>query len=329
MLGEPILFGRDHEGEIYAYRDICPHRGVPLTGGRVYKSDCGTEVECPYHGWRFGTDGRCTSIPSLVQDQQVDLQKIRIFSYPTCEQQGLVWIFIPNMDPRQPLLDEQKPAPFKPVLLPDVGDRKPKLILTAKFSCHIDNAMIGLMDPAHGPFVHQSWFWRTQKTMHEKAKRFGPVDLGFSMPKHSPSSNSFAYKILGGKPTTEISVRLPGIRLEHIRVGERFVMGMTAISPVDDMNTDITQIFWSDHPVFTVAKPFLRIFGQQFLNQDRDAVNLQYDGLKYNPRLMLVGDPDQQARWYFRMKKAWFKADGDPDKFENPVQDEVTLRWRS
>ena len=31
LLGEPVLLGRNHSGEIFALRDICPHRGVPLS----------------------------------------------------------------------------------------------------------------------------------------------------------------------------------------------------------------------------------------------------------------------------------------------------------
>src|SRR3954466_16177691 len=62
LLGEPLLIGRDAAGVPFALRDLCPHRGVPLSCGRFD----GREVECCYHGWRFATDGRCTAIPSLV-----------------------------------------------------------------------------------------------------------------------------------------------------------------------------------------------------------------------------------------------------------------------
>ena len=75
----------------------------------------------------------------------------------------------------------------------------------------VDHAVIGLMDPAHGPFVHQSWWWRSEASIHEKAKTFGPVSWA-SPCCSTPSSNSAGYKILGGNPTTEISFppRHPG-----------------------------------------------------------------------------------------------------------------------
>ena len=42
LLGEPVLLGRGHDGVAFALRDICPHRGVPLSAGRI-KSDNSVE----------------------------------------------------------------------------------------------------------------------------------------------------------------------------------------------------------------------------------------------------------------------------------------------
>ena len=53
MLGEAVLLGRDEAGRVFALKDICPHRGMPLSEGRFDKG----EVECCYHGWRFAPDG--------------------------------------------------------------------------------------------------------------------------------------------------------------------------------------------------------------------------------------------------------------------------------
>jgi len=34
LLGEPVLIGRGRDGRVFALRDICPHRGIPLHYGR-------------------------------------------------------------------------------------------------------------------------------------------------------------------------------------------------------------------------------------------------------------------------------------------------------
>ena len=64
------------------------------------------------------------------------------------------------------------------------------------------------------------------------------------MAGHKPSSNSFAYKVLGGDLTTEIRFELPGLRFEHIRVGRREVLGFTAVTPKEDETTLVTQVFY-------------------------------------------------------------------------------------
>ena len=83
-----MLLGRTHKGEVYALRDICPHRAAPLSAGRLVEDT----VECPYHGWRFRTDGACAAIPSLVDEQAMDTTRIRVRRYPAAESQGLVFV---------------------------------------------------------------------------------------------------------------------------------------------------------------------------------------------------------------------------------------------
>src|SRR5258708_20436569 len=53
LLGEPVLLGRSHKGELFALRDICPHRAAPLSAGRFYPGASGAPTgECPSPRWR-------------------------------------------------------------------------------------------------------------------------------------------------------------------------------------------------------------------------------------------------------------------------------------
>jgi len=326
LLEEPIVIGREHNGTPFALRDVCPHRGVPLSAGKLFSpksSGCdASAVECPYHGWKFRTDGRCAEIPSLVSGQEMDIERIRVRAYPVREVQGNIWIYmasdahpdaVPTIDPPQ---------------VPHFENGRPGIRETMTFSCHIDHAVVGLMDPAHGPFVHQSWWWRSSKSIHEKAKDFVPSERGFTMVAHTPSKNSKAYKILGGAPTTEISFQLPGIRIETIRAGKHTICGLTAVTPVSENETEITQTFYWTLPFMGLVKPIARQFLRSFLGQDRDMVNLQQQGLKFDPRLMLINDSDVQAKWYHRLKSEWAKSVEEATPFVNPIEP-VTLRWRS
>jgi phenylpropionate dioxygenase-like ring-hydroxylating dioxygenase large terminal subunit len=323
ILGEPVLLGRSPKGEVFALRDICPHRAAPLSAGRFRDEPGGAEsVECPYHGWRFGADGGCTAIPSLLDDQAMDVGRIRVRRYPVAESQGLVFVWV-AADARADALPLEPPPTF-----PGVVGGEPKFVDHTVFDAHVDHAVVGLMDPAHGPYVHQQWWWRSRASQHEKAKRFEPREAGFAMVRHPPSKNSRAYAVLGGEPLTEITFRLPGLRWEHVTVGKRQVLSLTCLTPADAKRTRITQIIWSDHPVFWLLGPLVAAAARAFLRQDGAMVDLQNEGLKYDPSLLWVDDADRQAKWYAQLKREWTASRREGRDFVNPVQP-TTLRWRS
>jgi phenylpropionate dioxygenase-like ring-hydroxylating dioxygenase large terminal subunit len=314
ILGEPLLLGRDIAGQAFALRDICPHRGIPLSCGRFD----GKEVECPYHGWRFDTAGACTAIPSLVAGQDLEFRPFSVRSHAVREVQGNIWVYFG---------DDPADAPEIP-LVPDFGETRSSLFEAMRFPAPMDHAIIGLMDPAHGPYVHRSWFWRTPRSIHEKAKAFAPSPWGFTMLRHAPSKNARAYRLLGGTRETEITFRLPGIRIEHIRAGRHRVGILTALTPITAEETEINISFYWTIPWLNPIRPLLRPLVRRFVAQDRDVIVQQQRGLKFDPTLLLINDADTQAKWYYRLKLEYCRARAENRAFANPVTPRV-LRWRS
>ncbi len=184
------------------------------------------------------------------------------------------------------------------------------------------------MDPAHGPFVHRSWWWRTSKSIHQKTKKFVPSEHGFTMARHAPSTNSRGYLLLRGKPETEISFQLPGVRIEHVRVGKHVVGGLTAVTPISAAETEVNHVIYWTVPWLAALTPILRRFTQAFLDQDRQVVVKQQVGLAHDPQLMLINDADMPAKWYYQLKREFAAAEAEARPFENPVEERV-LRWRS
>jgi phenylpropionate dioxygenase-like ring-hydroxylating dioxygenase large terminal subunit len=320
MLGEKVLLGRDRAGAVFALRDICPHRGMPLSFGAFD----GAQLECCYHGWRFATDGRCTAIPSLVPGQAFDLARIAVARYPAREVQGNIWVFFGSDPGTAPDI----PVPDIPMLEGFAESAAPQVVETMHFAAPIDHAVVGLMDPAHGPFVHSAWWWRSRRSVHEKAKAFELSPYGFTMSRHAPSTNSRAYRLLGGAPETEIVFRLPSVRIEETRTARYALANLTALTPVDDTTTAVNHCIYWRAPLLSMLKPLLRPYVRAFLRQDRDIMRRQSEGLRFAPVLALIDDADTQARWYYRLKAEYRRARAEGRPFVNPVTAR-TLRWRS
>jgi phenylpropionate dioxygenase-like ring-hydroxylating dioxygenase large terminal subunit len=218
LLGVPLVLGRDTAGKPFALRDVCPHRAFPLSFGQFD----GTLVECAYHGWQFDAHtGRCRHIPSLTADSKLRCERISAGSFPCEERDGYIWAFLANPEGRAPA-PADAPLPPAPELQ-TFGQGYKIAHLWADLPCSVDHGIIGLMDPAHGPFVHQAWWWRSRRSIREKSKQFEPIPNGFRMSPHAPSANSAPYKILklitGEPATTTIDFVLPNQRFEQIRAG--------------------------------------------------------------------------------------------------------------
>ncbi len=67
-----------HQGKLFAYRNQCPHQGLPLERGAMD----GCMLTCPWHGFRFDvTSGECHTAP-----------QVQLLPYATRIQDGQVWV---------------------------------------------------------------------------------------------------------------------------------------------------------------------------------------------------------------------------------------------
>lgn len=142
LLDERLVAYRAGDRIVVA-RDLCIHRGVPLSIGWVE----GEEIVCRYHGLRFGPDGRCRAIPS--QPDAVPTERMRIAVFPVQERFGLIWTSLdPEADPAAlpvfPLWDDPE---FERVLPPCLD-----IAGAAGRQCE------GFLDVAHFAFVHHGTF---------------------------------------------------------------------------------------------------------------------------------------------------------------------------
>ena len=326
LLDVPLVIGRDAAGKPFALRDVCPHRAFPLSFGQFD----GTAVECAYHGWQFDAHtGQCRLIPSLTADSKLKCERIYAGSFPCAERDGYIWAFMANPEGRAP----QTAPPGEPEL-PKFSTSYRTAHLWADLPCNVDHGIIGLMDPAHGPFVHQAWWWRSRHSIREKSKEFEPIPGGFRMSPHTPSANSAPYKILklitGEPATTTIDFVLPNQRFETIRAGKHWLTSRTTVTPIRQnlCRLDFCAA-WNILPWLPVVSFIIHVLGPRFIRQDTEVIKKQALGLQYGDRMMLVDDADRQARWYFELKAAYLESQRTGAPRRHPIEGPVTLRWRS
>jgi phenylpropionate dioxygenase-like ring-hydroxylating dioxygenase large terminal subunit len=135
----PLVLFRDKDGRPAALPDRCPHRFAPLSAGKVRDG----HLECPYHGWRFTADGRCSRVPGtdLAPDGNPLLNSLH-----TCEAHGLVWVS-PNTE--RPTTPPTAPA--------EQSQAVDTFWITDQVQCSLQDAAENFLDGFHTHFVHAGW----------------------------------------------------------------------------------------------------------------------------------------------------------------------------
>ncbi|HYP03236.1 MAG TPA: Rieske 2Fe-2S domain-containing protein, partial [Cyanobium sp.] len=172
LLGEDLVLWWDRPADTWrAFADVCPHRLVPLSEGRINEAG---ELECPYHGWTFAGDGRCTAIPQApsggaattgsatgegtAEGSQARLAspRSRCRAYATAAAQGLLFVFAGEIATAATV-----PLPLVPVLeeagagwvVQDTFRDLPYDALTL-----LEN----VLDVSHVPFTHHATVGRRE-----------------------------------------------------------------------------------------------------------------------------------------------------------------------
>ena len=85
--GQKLVAFRGADGAVGVLDAYCPHLGADLgVGGTVIENS----VRCPFHAWRFGSDGACVDVPYA---DRIPPKGERIKAWPTCERNGLIFVF--------------------------------------------------------------------------------------------------------------------------------------------------------------------------------------------------------------------------------------------
>jgi vanillate O-demethylase monooxygenase subunit len=137
VLGERLVLVR-LGGQVRAFPDLCVHRGTALSLASVE----GDQLRCAYHGWTYGPDGVCTSIPARFGASIPT--KARLRRYPAAEQGGLIWVCL-EAEPRHPVPE-----------FPEVNDPAYQIVTMPvyEWDCNFARRIENFVDFAHFAWVH-------------------------------------------------------------------------------------------------------------------------------------------------------------------------------
>jgi len=215
LLGEDLVLWRYKE-QIYAWRNLCPHRGAKLSQGWIE----GGALICPYHGYAFDSDGRCVSVPAHPYYKPP--KRACVETYQVKERYGLIWVSLGKPDLDVPFFPEWNDSNYRRFF------GGPFYFCTSAF-----RIMENFFDLSHAPFVHGGLLADPSRPVinkykvefHEDGLAFGEV---FLWPPDTDGTrqvepNNYNYRIL--RPLSAYFRRGPAV--------QRFSIFFT-VTPVEE-----------------------------------------------------------------------------------------------
>ncbi len=141
-MAEDLVLWREVNGNVICMADRCPHRGAALSLGKV-KGSC---IECPYHGFQYNTEGKCTLMPCMGKNAVIPPGFV-VKSFPIREAQGFIWIWWGK---------ERSPLPDLPWFEKLSDDLAHTAEGSQVWNVNYARIMESNFDIHHLPFVHRS-----------------------------------------------------------------------------------------------------------------------------------------------------------------------------
>lgn len=151
--GRDLVLYRGESGQVVVLDAYCPHMKTHLAKNETSyvvmdgQHVQGDDIRCPYHGWKFGPDGKCNEIPYSPAPIP---PSACIRSYPVREWGGVILVWY----------DEEKETPdYEPYSLPEWEDEKWinwKIDYMGELGCHAQEVIDNIADKAHLGPIHGS-----------------------------------------------------------------------------------------------------------------------------------------------------------------------------
>ena len=104
---ESIIVVRGRDQQLRAFYNVCRHRGARLcadASGHLKGS-----IQCRYHAWTYGLDGRLIGAPNMLHDEQFERSLFGLLPVALEVWEGMIWL---NLDEHPASITEQLHGPI-------------------------------------------------------------------------------------------------------------------------------------------------------------------------------------------------------------------------
>ncbi|WP_215750214.1 MULTISPECIES: Rieske (2Fe-2S) protein [unclassified Gluconobacter] len=144
LSGKEIALWRGTDGEIHAWEDRCPHRGMRLSFGFVRNGN----LACLYHGWQFGADSTCRHIPAHPELRVPGT--IRATAYQVQERCGMIWVSLDETPSLSPMPEGEASGVRSLLVQVPLQTARTSLNMEASNWKQQDNCLFAVHEPAVG-----------------------------------------------------------------------------------------------------------------------------------------------------------------------------------
>ncbi len=269
-MGEKLVAWRDNPGKVTVMSDLCPHRGVALSVGKLV-NDC---IQCPFHGFEYDTAGDCTYVPANGKASQPP-RALHVKTYPTREAHDIIFIWWGEPRPD----DAYPPLPW----FANINEEMVYSTIRQHWANHYARAIENQLDVVHLPFVHHNTIGRGNNALVN-----GPYVKETQVAQDSYRLDLWVdnQQDQGQTPIkpSQMSVpaRRPLIQFHFPNLWQNWLsddfLVFLIFAPIDDQNTMmyLRQYHKVRFPVARQLTQWLGGFGNRFiLNQDKRVVVTQ------------------------------------------------------
>ena len=108
IAGESIIIVRGRNAELQAFFNVCRHRGTRIC--TEHAGHFSGSIQCPYHAWTYGLDGRLIGAPHMSEVADFDRKDYPLHSAAVAEWEGFVFVNV-----------SRDPGPFEEWFAPMIG----------------------------------------------------------------------------------------------------------------------------------------------------------------------------------------------------------------